>query len=386
MRMKRRLLITAKGRELNRFVNMIHLSGTECKGQYCRGEVFRGDILRRDMKKLEAIAKECGVELKAAESDSLFARIFRYRRRTGLMAGAAAAAAAVLLMSQMLTTIDIQGNSAVSDEIIIAALDQLGVKEGSFLPCTDLRSCEKQLPFLIDEVAWAGIRRTGNSIVVQIREAEPEPDMLRTRIPCNLIADRDAEITSVHVRSGELIHIVGDYVPKGTLLVSAVTESDFGHTYVYHAMGEIRGKYTESVSFSAPFRCEETSPTGRTDTHRRLELFSLRIPLFLGRNRYGSSTETVSEKKLRLFGRELPIGIERRDIAETCLTEKEYSEEELKDKLMERVYLYEKNFLSDDTVILGRDIRTENSGGVLTLTVNYELEGVISQPREVFIK
>ena len=160
---------------------MIHLSGTECKGQYCRGEVFRGDILRRDMKKLEAIAKECGVELKAAESDSLFARIFRYRRRTGLMAGAAAAAAAVLLMSQMLTTIDIQGNSAVSDEIIIAALDQLGVKEGSFLPCTDLRSCEKQLPFLIDEVAWAGIRRTGNSIVVQIREAEPEPDMLRTR-------------------------------------------------------------------------------------------------------------------------------------------------------------------------------------------------------------
>ena len=77
MRMKRRLLITAKGRELNRFVNMIHLSGIECKEQYCRGEVFRGDILRRDMKKLEAIAKECGVELKAAESDSLFARIFR---------------------------------------------------------------------------------------------------------------------------------------------------------------------------------------------------------------------------------------------------------------------------------------------------------------------
>lgn len=151
-------------------------------------------------------------------------------------------------------------------------------------------------------------------------------------------------------------------------------------------MGEIRGKYTESVSFSAPFRSEEVSATGRTDTQRRLELFSLRIPLFLGRNRYTSSTDTVSEKKLWLFGRELPIGIERKDIAETCITEKEYSEAELKDKLMERVYLYEKNFLSDDTVMLGRDIRTESSGNVLTLTVNYELEGVISEPREVFIK
>ena len=53
---------------------------------------------------------------------------------------------------------------------------------------------------------------------------------------------------------------------------------------------------------------------------------------------------------------------------------------------MERVYLYEKNFLSEDTKILSRDIKSSQNSDTLTLEVTYELEGVISEERDVYIK
>ncbi len=386
MKMKRRLRINAKGKKLYKFINMLHESGIFCGRQYCKGDVFRGDILRRDLKTVSALAEECGVELKAAEYESLGAKLFLYRKRLGLLLGAAAAAAAVLWSSQTIAVIDIQGNSAVSDAVILSALDELDVREGAFLPCTDLRSCEEKLPLLVEDIAWAGIRRSGNKIEIQIREAEPKPPMLRTRIPANIFASRDAEITDVCVQSGQLLHVVGDYVPKGTMLVSAVREFDNGCLSVYHAMGEIRGKYSETFSFSGTFRSEELSPTGNVSKERYLKLFGLKIPLFFGNSDYESSSKEVTEKPLVLFGRELPIGTELRTVTETAPTVREYTAEELREKLMERVYLCEKNFLSGDTEILSRDIKTAKSDDTMTLEVTYKLEGVISEGRDLFVK
>lgn len=386
MKMKRRLRINAKGKKLYKFINMLHESSIFCGRQYCKGDVFRGDILRRDLKTVSALAEECGVELKAAEYESLGAKLFLYRKRLGLLLGAAAAAAAVLWSSQTIAVIDIQGNSAVSDAVILSALDELDVREGVFLPCTDLRSCEEKLPLLVEDIAWAGIRRSGNRIEIQIREAEPKPPMLRTRIPANIFASRDAEITDVCVQSGQLLHVVGDYVPKGTMLVSAVREFDNGCLSVYHAMGEIRGKYSETFSFSGTFRSEELSPTGNVSKERYLKLFGLKIPLFFGNSDYESSSKEVTEKPLVLFGRELPIGTELRTVTETAPTVREYTAEELEQKLMERVYLCEKNFLSGDTEILSRDIKSSQNSDTLTLEVTYELEGVISEGRDLFVK
>ena len=168
MKMKRHLKINVKGKGLYKFINVLHDSGASCRQQYCKGDIFRGDILHRDLKTVSALAEECGVELKAAEYESLGAKFFLYRKRLGLLLGGAAAAAAVLWSSQTIAVIDIQGNSAVSDEVILSALDELDVREGAFLPLTDLRSCEEKLPFLVEDIAWAGIRRSGNRIEIQI--------------------------------------------------------------------------------------------------------------------------------------------------------------------------------------------------------------------------
>lgn len=385
MKMKRSIRINAKGKQLNRFINAIHQHRIDCRGQFCRGEVFHCDIYRRDLKELQDIAKNCGIELKTAEYDSLSARLFRYRRRFGLLIGILLAFTAALYFSQVVVTIEIEGNSVVSDEVILSALEELDIKAGTPVCKINIPYCENKLRLMIDDVAWAGIRHTGSRLVVQVTEVEHVPEMLLDRVPCNIVASRNAEISSVLVRSGQLKHIVGDYVPKGTILISGVDETENGRTFVHHAMGDIRGIYEENVSFSAPFHAEEALPTGRTDTQRTLRLFSLDIPLYFGKSNYSSPSET-KEKNAVIFGHELPLGIKTRTVSETAVTEKDYTEEELTEKLMERVYLYENNFLGNGTKILSRDITTETNGDALILRAAYRLEGNICEQRDIFIK
>jgi len=386
LRILNRIRVNAKGKELYKFINRIHSENIECREQYCRGDMFRCDILKKDMKKLKILADQCGVELKYAEYHSLSAELSRYRKRIGLFIGIILAAVTVLYFSQVVVTIEIQGNSAVSDEIILSALKELDIKAGTPLFRLDLRTSGKKLKAMVDGVAWAGIRHTGSRIVVQIREAVPIPEMSRERIPCNIVASRDAVISSVLVKSGELKHIIGDYVPKGTLLISGVDENDKGQTFVYHAMGEIRGTYDEEVSFSAPFHTQEMLPTGKTRNLRRLKLFSLDIPLYFFGNDYTDSRSERSVNNLKILGKELPLGIEENIVTEMSAQEFDRTEDELYQYLMERVYLYENNFLDDDTVILSRSVNTSRTSDTLTITVKYSLESNICQQNDIFIK
>ena len=228
-------------------------------------------------------------------------------------------------------------------------------------------------------------RSVNGSCTMQIRETAPIPQKVKGRVPCNVVSTHDAEITSILARNGFAMFKKGDYVPKGALLISGVIQSKTGRTSVSHAMGEVRGIYNETVSFSGAYRSAEQTLTGRTDTQRTLRLFNLEIPLYFVSTRFRNSTSDYSESPLILFGKKLPISIKRRKLSETVRNERLSSPEELKDKLMYKVYLYEKNFLGD-VKIISRDIKTSSTDETLTLSVSYKLEGEIGRQQEIFIK
>lgn len=238
---------------------------------------------------------------------------------------------------------------------------------------------------MIEDISWAAIRHTGNRLVVEVTEIVEKPDMLQDRMPCNVVADRAAQITSTSVYDGQLMRIVGDYVMPGDMLISGVIEDSTGHVTKHHAMGVITGIYEETVVFSEEYKSSAYVPTGNTESEKYLYLFNLKIPLFIRKNDYSSAWEELYENKLKVFGKSIPVSIVRKKLTETELVEKEYTDEELEEIIMDKIYLYEKNFLADEE-ILSREITPEKSGNELTYTVTYTLEGEIGQQREIFIK
>ena len=379
--------ISAKGRQLYRFINMIHTGRICCFGQFCRQDVFYAEICRHDLPALKEMAEECGVELESSEVRTLSSSALKYRKRIGILIGLVLAIITVMYFSSVVVTIEIQGNYAVSDEDILAALDGLGIHEGASIRDIDLRYCANELRVRVEGISWAAIRHTGNRIVVEVTEVVPTPEIIPRNSACNIVSAKNAKITSVLVRDGFLMHKVGDYVHEGTLLVSGVSvSSSSGRTVLHHSMGKIIGEYQETVTFSGTFEPVQKIYTGRSDTRRSLRLFSMRIPLYIGRNKYSSYECSEQAEPLCIFGRELPVGIVRKKLRETELNSVKLSLNELDEELNRKIFFYEKNFIGEDTQIISRDIERTVTGEGMTYTVSYTLEGEIGVEKTLLAK
>ena len=377
--------INASGKNLYRFINDIHDSRISCFSQYVKSGTLSAEIYRADFSRISDLAEKHGIELKSFEYDTLSAEVIRRRGRFGIIIGLVLVLAASLYFSGVIVTIDIQGNERVSDTAILSALDEMGIHSGTPFGQIDYIKSENQLRVMVNGISWAGMHRTGHRLVVEVTEIVEKPEMVNNRIPCNLIADREAEITYTSVLDGRLMHIVGDYVRPGDMIVSGVTTDDTGHTTLHHAMGSIKGKYSDAAVFTGDFTKERLIPAGSEDTRRKIRLFSLDIPLYIGKNKYEYRSCEHYSKPLTVFGSTLPISIETDRYSEYERTEVTFTEEELSAELMEKVYLYEKNFLSDCD-ILERDIATEEKDGRLTMKVSYRLEGEICRSMEILMK
>ena len=176
--------ITAKGKNLYRFINMIHCGRIMCFEQFCRNDTFFAEIYRHDLAKVMPIAEECGIELEHRELPTLSSKLLKYRRRIGLLIGAVFAVFIIAYFSNVVVTIEIQGNNTVCDEDILAVLDELGIRSGAHIRDLDLRYCENELRVRVKGVSWAAIRRTGNRIVVDVTEVVPAPEAPKRNVPC----------------------------------------------------------------------------------------------------------------------------------------------------------------------------------------------------------
>lgn len=377
--------IRVKGRELYPFINDIHSERIRCTGQYCRNDMFCGEIKRRDLPEIRRLAENHGLTISAVEYDTLSSKLLRRKKRAGIVIGAAVVIAASVYFSGTVITIEVQGNNHISDSVILSALSDIGIRRGTRLSSIDYITAENKLMMNVDGLAWAGMHRTGSRIVVEVTEMTEKPEMVRKRMPCNIFAAHDARITGVLVRDGMLMHCIGDNVKKGDILVSGVISDDTGHITMHHSIAEITGEYTESTSFSDSFTISENVFTGKEKTVRSLMLFDLDIPLFSDRNSFDDFTVEKRVCPLCILGRRLPIAISECIFRERRVTEHQLSEEDLRQRLVDKMYIYEQNFLKD-TELIGRQISFVSDGNSMTLNADYCLRGNICESREIMVK
>lgn len=378
--------INVEGRNLYKFINVLHESNIDCFAQYCRNNVFYAEIYRSNLKEIQSIAESLDMNLSSFEYDTISSIMIRHRKRFGLIIGVILLISISVYFSEIVMTIEIQGNSAVSDSDIMYALKELNIKQGTFIKDINFPYCENELMLMVDGISWAGMHITGNRIVVEVTEIVDKPEVINERIPCNIVSGKDAYITYTSVYDGQLMHKVGDYVPMGTLLINGVTKDETGHVNLHHSRGKIIGTYSETVTFEEDYTTEQYDNTGKSLTKKYLKLFNFKIPLTFKKNSYINYNSEENIKYFKVFGKELPIGIIKNKITEIELNEVTFSDEELSQRIMEKIYLYEKNFLSEDITILDRTIETQKKDNSLVYNVTYNLEGDIGEQMEILIK
>jgi len=376
--------IQAKGRSPYPFINAIRNSAILCGNQYCKGEIFFCRILKKDLPELEELAAQFHMSLTAQDVPSLMGKIKKYKFRLGIPAGILLSIAILFYYSNIVTTIEIQGNETISDSVILSQLKQNGLHPGVWIANLDTRHCETELRVQIPGIAWAGIRNTGNRFVIQITEETPQPDMLHERVPCHVISRYDAQITNVRVLSGQLQRLIRDGVAEGEIIVSGIIQDENGSIHYRHALAEITGIYTQETDLSEPFQVSETSRTGRNLHQRWLRLFGLKLPLQLNQTEFSESDVTEYDMPFQFLNHTLPCGISHKIINETQTSVITRTEEEAELSLNTAIIRYEKNFLSDVKILDRQAEYITNENGI-SCHLTYTVEGEIGMTSEFFI-
>ncbi len=369
------------------FINILKNSSVQVSEiKYKKGRLY-GKIYRNNFAEICDMAEKNGIPVSIAEKRGSIFTIRKYRARYGISIGIILAFLMVAYLSNIVMSVEIYGNEMLTDKQIASLLNDCGIKIGAFIPNIDLRDAERQIVSSSDDIAWIGIRSSGCIIEAEVSETEPSPEMISTRTPCNVISSRNAQIVDIkNVHMGMLIPMLYDGVQKGDLLISGTVDDGKGGVYFAHAMGEIIGRYNEKVTFSQPFVDEITSYSDKV-TRKYLNLFGLRIPLFVGKNDFGQCEYDESFSYFRILNIELPIGMIISEYHPYQVESVSYSPEKARQILEDKIKMYEKNFYSgNDISIVDKEVFFSETDTQMTVTVKYTIEGDIGITQEIMAK
>ena len=359
------------------------------------GSVLTFEISVEYARQAEQLCDELGLEYEIISKQGMFVKLRRMLSHKGLIVGAVF----VLVISVMLSNVVLRFRILCDDnntkKAIMAVLKENGVQAGSYIPDLDLAFLERELKQHVDEISWAGISVSGSTLVIDTVENVDKPESRKIRMPCDLIAEHDAVIDKVEIYDGQLLKTVGSAVSKGDVIVSGrvVNESveykdgkeikDTDTKYV-RAFGKVYGTFEQTVTVTQPFSEVQKNISDEEKKRYYLRLFDIQLPIFASapKGNYESSTEYNG---LKLFGIDIPLGINTVTLSEYNYSEHMLTKEEARKKAELQLKKHENNFF-EDYEIKAKNTNIEVTDEGVKLKAVYTLYGEIAKESEFFIE
>lgn len=340
--------------------------------------------LSTEKKKLTRLCSDNSWNLDIVREYGIWHRIRGYIKRYGIAAGVVIGLALLLILSNIALDIRVVGTDD-PDEIrnIKEIVANEGIKPGAYIPSLNFLKAESSLFSISDDIAWVSIGHSGSVVTVNVSMATPRVRSDAGRMPCNIVAKRDGQIIKADVMVGELCTLLGNAVKKGDILVSGIVDNKNGGAYYYHAMASITAQYTQTIELSQSL-IDVVSLDKETVYRKYLSFFDFDICITPFVKPFTEAKISSSTVPISFFGIKLPIGIRTVSYTKTKDYEIMYTEAEAKEILMNKINLYEKNLIADQSIISKEtDIETNDSG--VYIRVEYILQGDIATESPIFI-
>lgn len=310
----------------------------------------------------------------------------RYIKRFGFYIGAVVMAALVFFLSNTVMRVEIVGTD---DEVLVTELRGLlreeGVKAGAYIPSMNFLEISSTLFERCDGISWASAGSVGSVVYVNVYENTSKIADENMRIPCNIVADKDAVIVKAEVKVGRLEVLLGSAVCKGQVLVSGILEHRSGVAKYVHSYAKIIGRYEENVRFEQKY-IDNCSFYGNRVYRKSLRFFDYELPLpgeLLKKDaQYAEKKQTTPVK---LFGLTLPISVVSYEYSELRNDIRTYSNRQAIEELKRKVANYDRDILAGAEIV-GKEIIEERSEEGIVWTVRYTIEGEIGRDSEIFVR
>lgn len=249
------------------------------------------------------------------------------------------------LTSRFIWDIRIEGNFALTEDVLMDYLEERGVHPAMKKSALDITTLEQGLREDYDLITWTSAQLKGTTLLIHIKENDMPDYDDRADVQergMDLVAERDGVVTYMITRSGVPCVASGDSVKKGDILVSGAVpvynEDTTVRKYQYvEADADITLRYGQNISLEESVPYEEKCYTGEKieipvfgSGEKQVSLRLLGIPYDF----YDTSEEKKQVKLLdHLY---LPLYYGKRTVQEYEITPKMHTDEEMKSLLQEQ--------------------------------------------------
>ncbi len=254
----------------------------------------------------EDIAKAAeaqGIELTLSAKKGLPFLAARYRKRYGLILGFLTGLFLLFYSQLFVWQINIEGNKSIPSSEIEKALEDCGIRVGSYIPDIDVHRDANILLSRYEKISSAAISINGTYLSISVLENSFPPEIVNASGFYNVVAARDGVILDIDAADGQPEVREGDAVHKGQLLINSFIEGKNGSFHPTHARGIVYAAVEESYNLEIPLSRITKQYTGRSEIKRTFYILGARMPkLFSDYCSYEYFDGISAMKDISLFG------------------------------------------------------------------------------------
>lgn len=340
-------------------------------------EGFKAKTSSYSFKKILILAKKVNVSINVEKKSGVPFIIKKYKKRGGILVGILIFLAFFTISKNYIWQINIEGNKKIDKNIILEELEFIGIKKFSKIKNIDSVKSKEELLLNIPQLSWITINIEGCKANVIVSERIAPPKIKSTQ-PCDIIAKKTGQIIYIDCYSGTIKVKVGNSVCKGETIISNEVTLKNGGIINVHSDAKIiaQTQYDKTVEFDLVKHNKEY--TNVKKKRRYLNIFSLKMPMFISNKLNGNYD--ISEKKsdLTFFGKKLPFAITTKTYSFYNIKKDEILQKEVKKILLDILSQYETTELIDASIINKTD-NYKISNEKIELTRSYVVEENIAQ-------
>lgn len=328
--------ISVEGFFIERFINICKSKNILLQNIYLQNDTYlKTKILKSDYKEIVHIAKKVKCKIKIENKVGIPFLINKYKKRKIFAIAILVIAIFICICTRFIWNIDIIGNEEISNEEIMELVQKYGIKIGSLKSNINIQKICNNIMVERNDIAWIGIRIKGTNATISIKESKKIPEVIDKNEICNIVANKSAIISKIIVRNGTARVNESDAVKKGDLLVEGIMEGEHTGKRFVHAEADIFGKNTLIKEKKEQFVQYETINSGKEENKIELCINNFKINFNKGVSKFENYDTIISNKKVRIFSNYyFPVEIKTIKNIELQMVQKEYSEIELKEKII----------------------------------------------------
>lgn len=331
-------------------------------------------ILKKDIPRARHSAEMSQCELKETANIGAGYTWMRIKKRYFLLLGMLTSLIFLAFSGLYIWDIEIEGNETVPDYEILNILGDSGVYIGANWTGFNADQIRSEVLYRLPELSFLTVNVNGSKATVQVRERIAVPEMSYDSQFSDIIATKNAVISSVFAYRGFAVVQAGSTVKKGDVLISGNMPELVQETpksIEVSALGEVWGETYYEISISESLISYEKVYTGRESENFAIVFGEKRLNFYTRTGIYRAKCDTIYDEWIlgveNLISSPISLVRETRCEYETVETIQNPADvtARLETELLERL----ERELGETGKIIAKSLTAKSEGNSITVTL-----------------